>query len=197
MTLAELTGVILAGGQGRRMNGHDKGLIMLAGKPLYQYTLERLQPQVSQVIINANRNLDIYRQSGCRVISDSNEINKVFLGPLAGMLVGLENSSTDWVLFAPCDTPFIPLNLAEKLWQFKGKSRCAFVCDDKRSHPTLALIHTSLKIPLRRYLAGGDRKLLLFLEQQQVAKVSFDEQSDAFQNFNTLEECDNWQQRQG
>lgn len=194
MTLPELTGVILAGGQAKRMGGHDKGLIMLAGKPLYQYILERLQPQVSQVIINANRNLDIYRQSGCRVISDN---NAAFLGPLAGMLVGLENSPTDWVLFVPCDTPFMPLNLAEKLWQFKGKSRCAFAFENKRSHPTLALIHTSLKAPLRRYLAAGERKLLLFLEQQQVTEVSFNEQPDAFQNFNTLEECGNWQQRQG
>lgn len=105
-----ITGVILAGGRGSRMGGQDKGLVPLLSKPLYQYILARLSPQVGQVIINANRNQARYRESQLTVISD---LNSDFSGPLAGMQAALHYAKTEWLLFVPCDVPDFPLNLAK------------------------------------------------------------------------------------
>ncbi|WP_247605548.1 molybdenum cofactor guanylyltransferase MobA, partial [Providencia rettgeri] len=113
-----ITGVILAGGRGSRMGGQDKGLVLLSGKPLYQHILARLQPQVGEVLINANRNQPRYSESQLTVISD---LNNHFSGPLAGMQAALHHAKTDWLLFVPCDVPAFPLNLAEKMFNEKEK----------------------------------------------------------------------------
>lgn len=112
-----LTGIILAGGQGRRMGGQDKGLVQLDGRPLYQHVLERLRPQVDIVMINANRNIDRYQLSGCRVIQD---VFDDYPGPLAGIYSGLREIEGEWAVFSACDTPAIPLNFVERLMQQRG-----------------------------------------------------------------------------
>ena len=186
MYLPPITGVILAGGLARRMGGQDKGLVPLFGKPLYLHVVEKIAPQVGELFINANRNISIYQQSGYPVISDT---IGGFVGPLAGMLTGLEYSSTEWVLFVPCDTPFIPDNLVKHLWNNKGDSHAAYACDNEREHPTISLINKTLIPSLRQFLANGDKKLMLFLEQCRSQAVIFENSLTAFHNLNTPEDC--------
>ncbi len=107
-----ISAVILAGGKARRMNGADKGLQLLQNKPLISHVIERLQPQVIDISINANRHHEEYAQWVFPVFSD--ELPD-FQGPLSGMLTALEQAKTDFVLFVPCDSPYFPQNLLEKL----------------------------------------------------------------------------------
>ncbi|ELX8380090.1 molybdenum cofactor guanylyltransferase MobA [Providencia vermicola] len=188
-----ITGVILAGGLGRRMGGVDKGLISLRGKPLYQHILERLQPQVGKLAINANRNQECYQQSGFPVISD---LNADFAGPLAGMQAGLHHATTEWLLFVPCDVPDFPLTLASTLFQSKGDSLACYANDTVRDHPTFALLHRSLAPSLDEYLAKGERKLMLFMREVAAKCVIFPPQSGSFANLNTPEDSRNWEQQQ-
>ncbi|MFA3780559.1 molybdenum cofactor guanylyltransferase MobA [Yersinia sp. 1652 StPb PI] len=186
-----ITGVILAGGLSSRMGGNDKGLISLNGKPLYRHVIDRLRPQVENLLINANRNQALYQQSGVPVIND---IITGFVGPLAGMHAGLSHSTTEWVVFAPCDVPMLPLNLVSQLWQSKGQALAAYVSDSKREHPTLALMHVSLKPTLARYLAKGDRKLMIFMTSINAQRVVFNGQLNQFSNLNTPADCELWEQ---
>lgn len=185
----EITGIILAGGRATRMGGEDKGLVPVAGIPLYQYVLARLRPQVGPIAINANRNQARYRESGLPIIGD---LIPDFSGPLAGMLAGLKYATTEWVAFVPCDVPDFPATLIEKLWQQKGSAIAAYASDGERAHPTLALLHTSLATPLEDYLARGERKLMLFLDAAGALQVEFKGQQSAFHNLNTLEDCQRW-----
>jgi molybdopterin-guanine dinucleotide biosynthesis protein A len=109
---AGITGVILAGGQGRRMGTVDKGLRELRGKAMAAWVIERFAPQVDEVLINANQNLDVYARFGYRVIPD--EIGG-FAGPLAGLQRGLSEASHPLVATSPCDTPFLPADLVARL----------------------------------------------------------------------------------
>src|SRR6185295_370867 len=107
-----ITGVILAGGQGRRMGGVDKGLKILRGKPMVTWAIERFAPQVDEILINANQNLPTYGGFGYRVIPD--EIGG-FAGPLAGLHRGLSEAKHDLVATTPCDSPFLPRDLIARL----------------------------------------------------------------------------------
>ncbi|NKI74426.1 molybdenum cofactor guanylyltransferase MobA [Dickeya sp. CFBP 2040] len=187
-----ITGVILAGGQSSRMGGNDKGLIEMEGKPLYQYVLERLEPQVDTLLINANRHQACYQQSGYPVIGD---INPDFSGPLAGVFTGLSIAKTDWVIFVPCDVPSLPHDLVSRLLQFSDNHLAAYATDGLRDHPTLLLIHTSLIAELETYLSNGDRKLMLFLNQIAAKAVSFADQPLSFRNLNTPEDLAHWQEQ--
>lgn len=186
-----ITGVILAGGRSSRMGGNDKGLISLNGKPLYQHVIDRLRPQVEDLLINANRNQAFYQESGILVIND---IITGFVGPLAGMHAGLSHSATEWVVFAPCDVPMLPLNLVSQLWQSKGQALAAYVSDSEREHPTLALMHVSLKPTLEAYLAKGERKLMIFMASINAKRVVFNGQPHQFSNLNTPADCELWEQ---
>lgn len=190
----EITGIILAGGRATRMGGEDKGLVPIADIPLYQYVLARLRPQVGPIAINANRNQARYRESGLPIIGD---LIPDFSGPLAGMLAGLKYATTEWVAFVPCDVPDFPAKLIEKLWQQKGSAIAAYASDGERTHPTLALLHTSLATPLEHYLARGERKLMLFLDAARAQQVEFKGQQSAFHNINTLEDCQRWVKEKG
>lgn len=188
-----ITGVILAGGRGTRMGGQDKGLIPLLGKPLYQHILARLQPQVGQVMINANRHKSDYSESQLEVISD---LNHDFSGPLAGMQAALHHAKTDWLLFVPCDVPDFPLNLAEKMFNEKEAQLACYACDAEREHPTFALLHRSLKTQLDDYLARGDRKLMLFMQEIHAKRIIFSSESGHFANLNTPEDSRHWELQQ-
>ncbi|PJG82061.1 molybdenum cofactor guanylyltransferase MobA [Caviibacterium pharyngocola] len=182
-----ISAVILAGGQAKRMGGADKGLQLFHGEPLFMRVYQRLQAQVEQISVNANRNQARYAQSGLPVFAD--ELSG-FQGPLSGMLTALERATTDFVLFAPCDTPFLPLDLAEKL-QSAVENRqvfAAYAHDGEREHPTCCLLATSLKDPLARYLQQDQRKILQFLREQHAVAVYFNEQKQAFLNVNTPED---------
>ncbi|WP_109433333.1 molybdenum cofactor guanylyltransferase MobA [Aggregatibacter segnis] len=186
MTIS-ISAVILAGGQAKRMGGVDKGLQPLQGKPLFQFIYDRLHSQVEHISVNANRNQAIYAAAGLPVFGDKIE---GFQGPLSGILTALERSETDFVLFVPCDSPFFPDNLLEKLKSavdFHGVS-IAYVHDGEREHPTFCLMACGLKDKLAAYLAAGDRRMLQFMRQNGAVSVDFSENKAAFTNINTLDE---------
>lgn len=191
-----ITAVILAGGLARRMNGLDKGLQLLQGKPLFQHILQRLIPQAEQILINANRSQALYQQSGFEVFSDD-QISQIpeYSGPLSGMLAGLKQAKYDWVLFIPCDSPFFPTNLADKLYQSlfhqhtqQPLAKAAYVTVRNKAHPTFCLLQRDLILPLTIYLQQGQRRVLQFMQQQHALAVNFDQESAAFTNINTLAE---------
>lgn len=186
MTIS-ISAVILAGGQAKRMGSVDKGLQTLHGKPLFQFIYDRLHSQVEHISVNANRNQAIYAAAGLPVFGDNIE---GFQGPLSGILTALERSETDFVLFVPCDSPFFPDNLLEKLKSavvFHGVS-IAYVHDGEREHPTFCLMARSLKEKLAAYLAAGERRMLQFMRQNGAVSVDFSENKAAFTNINTLDE---------
>ncbi|WP_455648261.1 molybdenum cofactor guanylyltransferase MobA [Lonepinella koalarum] len=182
-----ISAVILAGGKARRMQGADKGLQILAGKPLVEHILRRLQAQLEDIAINANRHIEQYQQFGLPIFSD--ELVD-FQGPLSGILTGLKRAETDYVLFVPCDCPFLPLNLLEKLKSavLISQSLVAYASDGEREHPTFCLISRQLFPALSAYLNQGERRMLQFMREQGAIAVDFSEQKDAFRNFNTLQE---------
>ena len=182
-----ISAVILAGGKARRMEGRDKGLQMLKEKPLVQHVIERLQPQITDIAINANRNQADYAKFGFLVFAD--ELPD-FQGPLSGMLTALERAETDFVLFTPCDSPFFPQNLLEKFKSAVKNHRTfiAYACDTEREHPTFCLMSVKLKNKLRDYLASGERRLLQFMCENSGVAVKFDENEGKFVNFNTLDD---------
>ncbi|WP_411704449.1 molybdenum cofactor guanylyltransferase MobA [Edaphovirga cremea] len=189
----DTTGVILAGGRATRMGGEDKGLVKLQGKPLFIHILEKLRPQVSHLLISANRNIDIYSQHQ-QVVAD---ITPDFAGPLAGMLAALKISLTEWVVFVPCDVPDFPDDLVSRLWQGKKQALAAYADDGARAHPTLALLHRSLAPQLEAFLENGDRKLMLFLSNINAVPVIFADRPNAFKNLNTPEDIATWHPQTG
>ncbi len=191
----DISGLILAGGRGSRMGGIDKGLQLHGGIPLARHALERLRPQVAAVMLNANRNLPAYRAMGAPVYAD--EISD-YPGPLAGMLAGLSNCRTRYLVTVPCDTPNFPLDLvarlAEALTATDGDMATAYTPEDgrPRAQPVFCLMRASLRDSLSDFVAKGERKTGLFAAQHHSAKVVFDDPK-AFANANTLEELANLQ----
>ncbi|MGL5005912.1 MAG: molybdenum cofactor guanylyltransferase MobA [Plesiomonas sp.] len=181
-----ITGVILAGGKARRMGGIDKGLIVVADKMLYQHVAQRLAPQVSQLLINANRHITEYRRSGYPVYADS---LAGYPGPLAGMLTALQHAHTDWILCVPCDSPLLPPDLAARLLHAVGTADCAIVTDGEQVHPVFALLHRRLIPALQHFLQRDERKLMLFFALQHCVTVDFSDQAMAFCNVNTPDNC--------
>ena len=150
----DIAAVILAGGRGTRMDGADKGLVIYQQRPLIEWMLERLRPQVNEVLISANRNLEIYAKYGCRVLPDT---LPDYPGPLAGVLTAMEAVSTEWLLVAPCDAPHLPADLVRHLWcaAQAGGVPLAVAADAARTHYTTMLVQTRLADSLRDYLASG------------------------------------------
>jgi molybdopterin-guanine dinucleotide biosynthesis protein A len=177
-----ITGLVLAGGQGSRMGGRDKGLVEYRGRPLVDHAIASLSPQVDELIISANRNLDDYARRGFSVVSDT---LPDFQGPLAGVLAGLQAASHEWVLVVPCDMPRLPDDLAERLMQASRGAALVVAGDGVRSHPAVMLIQTALAEKLASYLASGKRSVHGFQESVGFAQAAFDPQAMA--NINSLD----------
>jgi molybdopterin-guanine dinucleotide biosynthesis protein A len=180
-----VTGIVLAGGQGRRMGGVDKGLQLLHGKPMVAAVLARLAPQVCEVLINANQNLETYAGFGYRVVPDA---IGGFAGPLAGLHAGLGEARHGLVLTAPCDSPFLPADLFDRLYATMGEHDLAVARTGNQPHPVFALVRTSVKKNLGDFLSGGGRKIDAWYSSLKVVEVPFDDEADAFRNINTREE---------
>lgn len=180
-----VTGVILAGGEGRRMGGQDKGWVEYEGQPLIQHVIQRLQPQVDALLINANRNQATYAALGFRVIED---LQEGFHGPLMGILTGLQSAETEWVVFAPCDGPFLPTDLVSRLLLAAGthNTPIAVAADGERLQPVVVLLHTRLTSPLQAAMQGGERKPDRWYASMGMTQVDFDPAS--LRNFNRPEE---------
>lgn len=194
---AEITGVILAGGRGSRMGGADKGLQSFNGVPLALHTLLRLQPQVGEVMINANRNLAAYESFGVPVWPDAAGLGE-FSGPLAGFLTGMERCETPYLLTVPCDTPLFSEDLASRLAQALAHEEAdiAVVAAPEedgqlRAQPVFCLLRTRLLESLMLFTAGGGRKIDAWTAQHKTVQVPFNLPGDdprAFFNANTLAE---------
>jgi molybdopterin-guanine dinucleotide biosynthesis protein A len=184
---APVTGVVLAGGLGRRMGNVDKGLQLLEGRPLIGWVLQRLAPQVREVFINANRNRETYATFGHRVIED--RIGG-FAGPLAGLHSGLSEAHHALIISVPCDTPFLPEDLVSRLLApLKDESVDLSVAKTgTQPHPVICLAHKRLLPHLAAFLDNGGRKVDAWYSSLNVAEVAFDDQPRAFSNINTLEE---------
>jgi molybdopterin-guanine dinucleotide biosynthesis protein A len=183
--MSEVTGIVLAGGQGRRMGGVDKGLQLLHGKPMVAAVLARLEPQVSEILINANQNLEAYARFGHRVIPDA---IGGFAGPLAGLHACLSEAANDLVLTVPCDSPFLPLDLFSRLLSHFEHNDLAVAKTGGQAHPVFALVRTSVKANLEDFLKKGGRKIDAWYSTLEVVEVQFDDEADAFRNINTREE---------
>jgi molybdopterin-guanine dinucleotide biosynthesis protein A len=184
---AEITGVILAGGQGRRMGGVDKGLRELNGKAMVAWVLERFAPQVDEVLINANQNLDLYAQFGHRVVPDS---IGGYAGPLAGLQRGLAEARHPLIATAPCDTPFLPLDLVARLHgalQARG-AQLAVARTGEQPHPVFCVCRRDVLPHLTAFLERGGRKIDAWYATLDVVEVAFDDAPDAFSNINTVDE---------
>jgi molybdenum cofactor guanylyltransferase len=180
-----VTGIVLAGGQGRRMGGVDKGLQLLHGKPMVASVLARLAPQVSEIVINANQNLETYASFGHRVVPDA---IGGFAGPLAGLHAGLSEARHALVLTVPCDSPFLPLDLFIRLQKQIGEKDLAVARTGDQPHPVFALVRTAVRKNLEDFLSRGGRKIDAWYSSLKVIEVSFDDEADAFRNINTREE---------
>jgi molybdopterin-guanine dinucleotide biosynthesis protein A len=181
---ARITGLVLAGGQGRRMGGVDKGLALLRGRPMVAWVLDRFAPQVDEIIVNANQNTEQYAAFGHRVVSD--EIGG-FAGPLAGLHAGLKVASHPFVATVPCDSPFLPQDLVQRLLAaaLANHADLAVARTGDQPHPVFALVRASVLGHLTGFLAGGGRKIDAWYASLAVVEVPFDDQAEAFSNINT------------
>lgn len=182
-----ITGIILAGGQGRRMGGADKGLVEFLGKPLISHVIQRLSPQVDEILISANREIENYAALGHPVISDA---IAGFAGPLAGLHKGMTEARFPYVLTVPCDTPLFPMSLVERL--MRGLTNCdadvAVAKTGIQAHPVFCLCRKTLLPHLEEYLQRGGRKFDDWYSSLDVAEILFDDAPQAFININTREE---------
>ena len=184
---SEITGIVLAGGMGRRMGGVDKGLVELDGKPMVAHVLARLSPQVDAVLINANQNAERYAAFGLPVLADA---VGGFAGPLAGLHAGMSAATTPFVATVPCDSPFLPLDLVARL--SKGlvamDAQLAVARTFDQPHPVFALVRRDVLPHLASFLHGGGRKIDAWYATLRIVEVAFDDCADAFRNINTADE---------
>ncbi|MGR8942524.1 MAG: molybdenum cofactor guanylyltransferase MobA [Gammaproteobacteria bacterium] len=182
-----VSGVILAGGLARRMNNQDKGLIQYRGRPLIAYAIDALAGVVPEIIINANRNLEQYRQFGRPVVSDQ---TASFDGPLAGILTAMLHIEADVLVVLPCDSPLIRPEHVQKLMMARAEhdADVAVAHDGERLHPVFLALRTRLKNSLEDYLARGERKIDRWLEQHKRVLADFSDTPDIFINVNTMTE---------
>lgn len=186
-----ITGVVLAGGRATRMGGVDKGLQLLNGRPLWRHVADTLEPQVASLVISANRNLEYWHTSGYAVYRDT---QADYPGPLAGMLAVMQQVDSPWFVFCPCDTPFIPSFLVERLVQQKASAPVVWVHDGERDHPAVALVHRRIIPELETYLAHGERRVMVFMRQVGGHPVNFSDVKSAFINVNTLDDLQQMQE---
>jgi len=183
----DVTGVVLAGGQGRRMGGVDKGLVELDGRPLVAHVIERLRPQVGALVINANQNVERYAAFGHPVVRDA---VGGFAGPLAGLHAALAAAATPWIVTSPCDSPFLPADLVTRLARAAAahEATLAVARTFEQPHPVFALVRRDVRPHLDAFLAGGGRKIDAWYATLRVVEVPFDDEADAFRNINTAAE---------
>ncbi|MCW7540375.1 molybdenum cofactor guanylyltransferase MobA [Aquabacterium sp. A7-Y] len=182
----DVTGLVLAGGQGRRMGGVDKGLQPFRGEPLVRHALRRLAPQTGALMISANRHLERYRGFGVPVHEDSLPGHA---GPLAGFLSGLRHCRTPYLATVPCDSPGFPADLVARLARAlePGDADLAIASCGERRQPVFCLMKTRTLDSLMGFLEGGGRRIEQWCFEHGCVEVPFDEKA-AFSNANTLEE---------
>ena len=182
--LMKITGLILAGGRSNRMDGLDKGLLTLVDKTMIEHVIEKLRHQVDEIIISANRHIELYQALGFKVLVDEYDD---FRGPLAGMARGLSYTKSEYLLTVPCDGPLLPDNMASKMLSFaqQKKLKATFAFDGQYKQPTYNMVHTDLLAAIERSLQHQEHKLGKWLLDNGAAAVDFSTQKSAFLNVNT------------
>lgn len=183
----KISAIILSGGRATRMNGVDKGLVLLQNKPLIQHVIGRLKSQVDEMLINANREIVYYQAFGLPVIQDE---DADFIGPLAGFILGLRHAKHNYVLTVPCDSPLLPLDLAERLLSGMAASLTdiAVASSEENVHPVFCLIKKSVLPSLLAYIESGERRVSAWQKSQKYIEVDFSDCSEAFTNLNTFDD---------
>lgn len=183
----EIDAIILAGGRAERLGGVDKGLIDLAGRPLFDHVLACLRPQVGDIVISANRNAARYAAFGHPVVADG---ETDYPGPLAGILAGAKLARRDWLLVAPCDTPFLPGDIAAGLLAaaHAAGTSLARASDGTRGHYAIMLLRRELVPDLAAWLAAGERRVQAWQARHDPAEAVFMQPAHAFLNINTPED---------
>jgi molybdopterin-guanine dinucleotide biosynthesis protein A len=184
MSRQGITGVVLAGGRATRWDGRDKGLIEVSGRPMISHVLDALAPQVEQVMINANRNLEEYRAFGVPVVTDA---SSDFLGPLAGIASGLAAARTEWVAIVPCDSPLLVSDCVDRLASARDQDESTDIAvahDGERIQPVFALIRRRLVEDIEAFLKSGGRKIDQWYGRQRMRLVDFSDIPDNFLNIN-------------
>ena len=191
ITSAQITGLILAGGRAQRMGGIDKGLIPFHGKPLIESAISRLKPQVSTILINANRSITKYACYGYPVLMDE---TPDFSGPLAGFSIGLKHCKTPYLLTSPCDSPLLPIDLAQNMAAELEENNLELVFasskeDDGKiwAQPVFCLMKNRLQDSLDAFLSKGDLKIDRWFKELRSGSVVF-ENPQVFANVNTPDE---------
>ncbi len=166
------------------MGGTDKGLLTLQGKPLISHVIERFSPQVNELVINANQNLEVYARLGCKVVPDG---MPGYAGPLAGLQAGLMEATHNLVATVPCDTPLLPLDLVARLREalLRHHAQLAVAVTASMSQPVFTLCHRESLLSLTGFLQSGGRKISAWHGTLNVVEVSFDDEASAFMNINT------------
>ncbi|SHI03755.1 molybdenum cofactor guanylyltransferase MobA [Ferrimonas marina] len=190
---ADTTLAILAGGRASRMDGKDKGLITVAGRPMVQHVLSRVRPEGMATLIIANRNQDAYRALGFPVFGDE---RADYPGPMAGMEVALQQAETPFVVVCPCDTPRLPPDLIERLHQTQQAQQADVVVanDGEWDHPVILLLKRELLPSMQAFLSSGERKIAVWYRQHTLARCTFSGQANDFANINTPEQCQQMEQ---
>ncbi|CAB3860022.1 molybdenum cofactor guanylyltransferase MobA [Achromobacter animicus] len=196
MARDDVAGLILAGGQGSRMNGQDKGLVILRGEPMVAHVARCLAPQVGRLIISANRHAAVYAQYGEVVADGAPELGD-WQGPLMGIAAALSAVSVQdiaapqWLVVSPCDTPFVPAGLAQRLIgaALAADASMAYAVAHGQRHSACMALRTALLPELLAYLRGGDRKVGLWQARAGAVEANFDDAPPhAFMNVNTPED---------
>jgi len=193
-----VTGIVLAGGLGRRMGSVDKGLQPLQGRPLVAHVLDRLRPQVDALIVNANQNQDMYAALGApygaRVIPDA---VGGFAGPLAGLHAGMTAATTPLCATVPCDSPFLPADLVARLRNAleAAAAQLSVAKTFDQPHPVFALVRRDVGDHLASFLAAGGRKIDAWYATLRTVEVAFDDEAAAFENINTRDELAGFEAR--
>jgi molybdopterin-guanine dinucleotide biosynthesis protein A len=188
----DIKGVILAGGKGKRMGNQDKGLIMLANRPLIAHVISAFSPQVDSISISANQNISDYQSFGYGVFEDS--IGD-FAGPLAGLYSALLEvnklaNGSNALVVVPCDAPLLSKDLVSRLVDAVGDSNPLAVIphDGTRLQPLFGLYSLKALGSLEAFLNSGQRKVGIWVESLSPQVVDFSDQPDAFLNINSPEE---------
>lgn len=183
----QITGLILAGGRGERMDGADKGWIDYRGRPLIAHAVERLAPQVQCILISANRNIERYGEMA-EVVTDADAkvATEEYAGPLIGVLAGVQRARTDWIAIVPCDAPHFPHDLVQRLVHAASDARTVASCARAGGalQPVFAIVRHSTAQSLAVAISSGERAMHRWLTSLHAVPVDFDD-ADAFANINT------------
>jgi molybdenum cofactor guanylyltransferase len=183
MAEKQITAVILAGGRGTRLGGADKGLVKIAGRELISYAIEALTPQVSEIIIVANRHINQYDHFGLTVLADS---HSGYQGPLAGILTALEYSTTPYLLSVPCDAPLLAADFAARMLHALDNNQANASVAECNSHwqSVHCLVKRSVIDSAEKTLQHHDIAINAWLQSLGAVSVDFSDSPLQFENIN-------------